>query len=450
MEQKIEILEKKLAREKKAREILEEEIETKSRRLYMAYEYNQLVFNALGVGVIITNSSGEITSVNDRAKSFFPKIKFDDSQNVIEVLKIKSIKTEKFSTDPSTWANSDFEVSIYKRSYLVHITKISSKEDEFIFSLKDVTDQKKKERKIRALQDQTTESAYRDGVAENAISVLHNIGNVLTTIINRPAKTEALDQLSISNNILEKLVENLSSFQTSQEFSEFILNDEKGKQLIPLLKHLCDNFKDIEKVITDYAKFTEEKCFHIGSIISTQQKFANFKKKTLEDVNLFELISDCHKMHQDRIEKRGISIETNIDPGCQATIEKIGFAQVVSNIIINAIESMDERTQKDPFYNEKTLAIESVEADGCLIVSFKDNGIGIEDKTIKKLFKYGFSTKDRGSGFGLHNCANFMKKSGGKMEILSDGINQGAVVKLYCPLSSKLVEDNSITNTKGE
>jgi signal transduction histidine kinase len=432
MEQEIKKLEKKLAQEKKAKRILEEEIESKSRKLHIAYEYNQLIFNALGVGVIITTINGEIIGMNKKSQNYFPDIEVNEKKMIWDIFVSNKDIVKDSSQIEKDDTNKDFEFSFNNQIFTVHTTQIEHKKDELIFSIKDITSQKKRENKIRELQEKIIESAYRDGVAENATSVLHNIGNVLTAIINTSSKTDALDQFSVSNSILTKFSDVFNSLKTQDDVIEFIRDDKKGQQFIPLLKEITKNFNEIENVIKSYAKFVDDKCFHIAGIITAQQKFANFKEKHIQEVNLFEIISDCHTMHQDRFENRKIKIKFEINPSVSINIEKVGFAQVVSNIILNAIESIDERFEKDPYFNDKELTITTNKNDEYIILSFQDNGIGIETGLVQKLFKYGFSTKNRSSGFGLHNCSNFMASCDGKIEIISDGINSGATVLLYC------------------
>jgi len=296
----------------------------------------------------------------------------------------------------------------------------------------DITYQKKREDKIRILQEKVISSSYRDGVAENASSVLHNIGNVLTTIIHNPLKGDCMDQLSISNNILSKLFRCFSSFKNEEEVIKFIKDDDRGRQFIPLLGEITKNLGQVEGVLDSYIKYVNDKCLHIAEVISSQQKFANFKDIRIEKVNLLEMISNCHCMYQDRLQKSNIRVNFEINPSANIEIEKIGFTQVVTNIILNAIESIDERFEKDAYFNDKSLTLSTKENDEYIILSFKDSGTGIEKNKLKEVFKYGFSTKNRGSGFGLHNCSNFMLRSSGKIEVASEGFNKGANIELFC------------------
>ena len=67
-----------------------------------------------------------------------------------------------------------------------------------------------------------------------------------------------------------------------------------------------------------------------------------------------------------------------------------------------------------------------------------DNGVGIKEEDLSKVFQYGHSTKDRGSGFGMHNCANYLNRQGGSLSIESEGEHKGAKVIVSLPNISEI------------
>ena len=67
-------------------------------------------------------------------------------------------------------------------------------------------------------------------------------------------------------------------------------------------------------------------------------------------------------------------------------------------------------------------------------VRFTDNGQGIPAEALPRLFERGFTSKARGSGIGLHWCANTMAAMGGRIHASSDGPGRGACVHLLLPL----------------
>jgi signal transduction histidine kinase len=64
-----------------------------------------------------------------------------------------------------------------------------------------------------------------------------------------------------------------------------------------------------------------------------------------------------------------------------------------------------------------------------------DNGIGISPENINRIFNHGFTTREAGHGFGLHNSVLVAKEMGGQLNVQSAGIGKGAAFTLELPLS---------------
>lgn len=70
---------------------------------------------------------------------------------------------------------------------------------------------------------------------------------------------------------------------------------------------------------------------------------------------------------------------------------------------------------------------------GRLRLAVSDNGVGVSPEQRPGIFRYGYSTKERGSGFGLHATANFVQECGGSIRLESPGPDQGATLILELP-----------------
>lgn len=71
------------------------------------------------------------------------------------------------------------------------------------------------------------------------------------------------------------------------------------------------------------------------------------------------------------------------------------------------------------------------------MVEVADNGIGIPQENLNKVFELGFTTKKKGHGFGLHIAAIHAMEMGGTITSYSDGPGQGAVFTLELPILYK-------------
>lgn len=122
-----------------------------------------------------------------------------------------------------------------------------------------------------------------------------------------------------------------------------------------------------------------------------------------------------------------IKIEIKFDTAwlCLVSLPIIGLKRVLSNLLNNALEAMS--------YNG-CVNIITHQADGSLIISIKDNGVGISASQINSAL-LGKSTKHNGKGLGLSTAVDFMQQVRGTL-IVKSAENMGTEVVLSAPLIS--------------
>lgn len=112
--------------------------------------------------------------------------------------------------------------------------------------------------------------------------------------------------------------------------------------------------------------------------------------------------------------KRGIQIERRY---CAEKVEILGFPdeinQVWTNLVQNAIHAMK---------GEGVLKLDIREEKVAQVVRITDNGSGISEEGLKKIFEPFYTTKIKGegTGLGLSICKKIVKKHGGSMEVVSN------------------------------
>lgn len=104
-------------------------------------------------------------------------------------------------------------------------------------------------------------------------------------------------------------------------------------------------------------------------------------------------------------------------------IDHLQMRQAFVNIIKNAIEAKSENPRLDV---ETKLEGDNIK------ITFADNGLGIPDEELEKIFEPYYSTKSGGSGLGLFVVNKIIRNHGGTVEIKSRP-NEGAVLKIYLP-----------------
>jgi PAS domain S-box-containing protein len=114
--------------------------------------------------------------------------------------------------------------------------------------------------------------------------------------------------------------------------------------------------------------------------------------------------------------------------------------QVFVNLINNAVEALDGRI-------DARLWIRTALKDNMVIVDVEDNGIGIPDAIIDKIFEPLFTTKEpkKGIGLGLSLCSDFVKSMGGTVKVESrPGFGATFVVSLPVSMEGKQAGEGAL------
>ncbi|PCI28806.1 MAG: hypothetical protein COB67_05505 [SAR324 cluster bacterium] len=285
-------------------------------------------------------------------------------------------------------------------------------------------------------KEKRVQQAYLSGIAENAIGILHNIGNGITPMVVSVAEFRQLTNLRRLSTYFGKLQQTLSTHQDSKDLGIYLAEDPKGTQMLDFFIKLNAQLGDSIQELDDTAAGIDEQLKHIAGIIRLQQKYANFKAEA-ETVYIGTVMADVLKMTRDMLNKRGIAVIQHIPRNLPPMrTDKNKLVQVMQNLVKNTIESIDEQWKLTPSMHKK-IEIGVVYEENMIKVSIQDNGIGVTKETAMNAFNFGFSTKENGSGFGLHDCANFIKAQNGEIS-LEPGEQQGAVLRFSLPVQAQV------------
>lgn len=310
--------------------------------------------------------------------------------------------------------------------------------DLYIFILRDITERKVAQEQLNLLNQKLVTTARIAGMAEVAACVLHNVGNVLNSINissqilierNDPSRVMALKELSTflntnKNNIYDFLTKNPLGINLGDylsQFAEYWVNEQDfiHKELLSL----------------------NSKIQHIKDIIIMQQMLSS-KTNMIEKVQINILLDDALSINSEAINTYKINVHRNYSKIPLLELDKIKILQIFVNLIKNAIESLAESNQMEKII---TLNTRIVEPDS-VGIEILDNGIGISSENLNNMFSFGFTTKKKGHGFGLHSAALTMQEMGGSLNAFSQGLNQGAKFEMQLPLNKP---ENKLTNISG-
>jgi PAS domain S-box-containing protein len=201
-------------------------------------------------------------------------------------------------------------------------------------------------------------------------------------------------------------LEGLTITLTKRLTAKFSLDDEQNR-ILAMIAASINRLKSTISDLTEIAKVQKQDA----------DKEIVWVSQIIEEVatDLDKLIDD----NQVRLEKR-----LEID---QITIAPKNLRSIIYNLLSNAIKYRSkERTPE--------ITIETKRQDQYMLIQVADNGIGIEENNLQKMFTMfkRFHTHVEGTGIGLYIVKRIVENGGGKIEVEST-INVGTTFKVYLP-----------------
>ncbi len=180
----------------------------------------------------------------------------------------------------------------------------------------------------------------------------------------------------------------------------------------------------------EYLHIMEEELNRVNRLLNDLLLYGGQSPLRNQNENVMDII-DC-LMREHRTVTPGIIYEKkNLQAGdFVISLDKHKIIQVFENIINNAVDALDN-------VENGKLIVGLVAADEHITIVFKDNGKGINEENLHKIYNPFFTTKDSGTGFGLSICYRIIKKHGGNITITSV---EGEFTEVVVTLNRKVSE----------
>lgn len=271
-------------------------------------------------------------------------------------------------------------------------------------------------------------AARRAGMAETAITVLHNIGNVLNSV-NVSVSLLEQQQRSAGDKArnLPRLIGLLEDRTT--ELGQAVTSDLRGHQVLEYLRKLARaGERDRDEALRELGALGKS-LDHIKQIVASQQSLAR-GASLVEPFELVELTEEALRIHSARIREHRIEIVRAFEVQPSVIADKHLLLQVLVNLVSNAVRAVAEAGGP-----ERTIVL-TIAADGDEQVRWQidDTGVGVAADHLTRIFESGFTTKSSGQGgFGLHSSALAAQRMSGSLTGHSDGVGRGARFVLRFP-----------------
>jgi signal transduction histidine kinase len=299
----------------------------------------------------------------------------------------------------------------------------------------------KRKKELQESLDQLTEARLQlvqseklASVGQLASGVAHEINNPIGSVSSNfnTLKSYAEDLSSVlakQNNCIEKLcndeldnteaLEELRTYQAQKDV-DFIVED-----LTALLNDSHTSIERVKKIVSDLLEFS-----HVNSPNITQVNINQLLEKT---INLVD------KSHLEKI-----SIHTNHMEVPEIICHGGKIGQALMNVLLNAVEAINRRVDADGGANKEEgknkgiIQSKTFVQDDKIYIEIQDNGCGIEEENLSRIFDPFYTTKNigDGTGLGLHITQSIMENHHGNIMAISK-VNIGTKLRIELPIKTE-------------
>ncbi len=229
---------------------------------------------------------------------------------------------------------------------------------------------------LRASQLHLIQKEKMASLGELTAGIAHEIQNPLNFVLNFG---------DINKELLAEIRVGLETEQLSEGFKQ---------DINPLITDLDDNLSKI----LQHGKRAD-------GIVRNMLQHTRKESGVMELTDLNELADEFLKMSYHGFRARHKSFSCTFNTIFEGQLEPIrivpqDIGHILVNIFGNAFYSMQEKKKTNPGY-EPVLSIHTSRKDGKAIIEVRDNGMGIPEKIINKIFQPFFTTKPTGEATGL-------------------------------------------------
>ncbi len=266
---------------------------------------------------------------------------------------------------------------------------------------------------------------------KNATKVLENIkGGNLGTRLTKETNSEALDELKyMMNDMIDNLESRIEEELNKRlEQEQILIQQSKLAAMGEMIGNIAHQWRQPiaqiaaifmnMKVTHKFDNFTEE---YLNSKIKEGNNLTSYMSQTISDFQNFfnpqgekEFFSmekacrDAYFIVESSLTYHGIKISFNVIEDSDIYGYKNEYSQVILNIFSNAKDIFMERKIENP-----NIYVEIKSGENYAVVKICDNGGGIKDELLEKIFEPYFTTKHKtqGTGIGLYMSKNIIERN---------------------------------------
>jgi signal transduction histidine kinase len=387
-----------------------EEVQNYFLRLAQEKGFLETVFNAIQEGIIVTDSNGRITYLNEAACGLFG---LEAAEAIGKQLgqRIRGLDWESLTKSGGP-VSHDMEIFYPQNRFInFYIVPLLMEHRE---SVAETGDSK---------SDASVVSG-RDGVGSTITPAAEEVGHVM--ILRDITKSRRTTQQTIESERLNALT--LLAAGVAHEIGNPLNSLHIHLQLMErTVQKLHDGAKSELQQSIDVARSEVDR---LDSIVTQFLRAIRPSRPQLRPENLNTIVEETVRFFTPEIQDRDIVVEQELRSDLPLLqLDRDQMKQAFYNVIKNSLEAMKRHG---------TLRIQTDRDDTHVLIRFVDTGGGMSAENLSRVFEPYFTTKPSGTGLGLLIVRRIVREHGGELSIES-GQDKGLTLTIRVPYIDKRI-----------
>jgi PAS domain S-box-containing protein len=176
-----------------------------------------------------------------------------------------------------------------------------------------------------------------------------------------------------------------------------------------LMRWMAHDPPDLERARAAAARIEQDSNRAADVISSLQSFYKSGKPAELQVLDIGEIIEEMTLLLRTEATRHSVKIKAELEPDLpNIRANRVQLQQVLMNLMLNAIEAMKDAG------GELTMR-SLLDAEGRLVVSVSDTGVGLPPEGVEQIFDPFHTTKPQGTGMGLTITRSIIESYGGRV-----------------------------------
>lgn len=242
---------------------------------------------------------------------------------------------------------------------------------------------------------------------------------------------EESNRFYITNSMLLKKNEELQQAYNELDKFAYSVTHDIRRPLMSILGavDVAQHIEDIGE-LREMLGMMEESVMNLDVYIQNIHDYYKLRRGELniEDINFNQIVTEQNDIFKLTAKMNKVNFTFEVSQNEPFRSDKMALKLILNNLLSNAFKYQNKSN------DDKQVDLKIKAATGKATITIKDNGIGINEKHFSEIFNMFFraTSQEIGSGFGLYNVKEAVKKLNGEVKVNSVP-DEGSVFEVIIP-----------------